>query len=92
MGFFIVSVLYFVLAGAYTPLQSVPTLLIILYGSTYFFKNFGPNATTYVIPGEYYPTEVKATLHGASAAAGKIGAGIAAETFPLAVEEIGRSR
>lgn len=89
MGFFVVAVLYFVLAGAYAPLQSVPWLLITVYGLTYFFKNFGPNATTYVIPGEYYPTEVKATLHGASAAAGKIGAGIAAETFPHAVQEIG---
>lgn len=36
-------------------------------------SNFGPNATTFVIPGEIYPPEVKATCHGLSAASGKLG-------------------
>ena len=34
------------------------------------------NATTWMLPGEVFPTEVRATCHGISAAAGKVrGAG-----------------
>lgn len=88
-GFIITGSLYYILAGAYTPLQEHGGALIFVYGMAFFFKNFGPNVTTYVIPGEYYPTEVKSTLHGFSAAAGKVGAAIAAMTFPGAVDTIG---
>lgn len=37
------------------------------------FSNFGPNTTTFIIPGEIFPPEVKATCHGLSAASGKLG-------------------
>ena len=30
------------------------------------------NATTWMLPGELFPTEVRATCHGISAAAGKV--------------------
>lgn len=33
----------------------------------------GPNATTYMIPAEIFPTRYRATCHGLSAAAGKLG-------------------
>lgn len=46
-------------------------------------SNFGPNTTTFVIPGEIYPTEVRATCHGLSAACGKLGAATGAYFFPL---------
>ena len=39
-----------------------------------FFLNFGPNATTFVIPGEVFPTRYRSTAHGISAALGKLGA------------------
>jgi hypothetical protein len=35
---------------------------------------WGPNATTWLIPSELFPTEVRAFAHGISAAAGKLGA------------------
>eukprot|EP00123_Amoebidium_parasiticum_P008049 comp18546_c0_seq1/m.19994 comp18546_c0_seq1/g.19994 ORF comp18546_c0_seq1/g.19994 comp18546_c0_seq1/m.19994 type:complete len:492 (-) comp18546_c0_seq1:719-2194(-) len=82
MGFTILTVLYVILASAFAQLQEIPALFIILYGLTYFFSNFGPNTTTYVIPGEYFPTQVKSTCHGFAAASGKIGAGIAGYAFP----------
>lgn len=88
-GFIVVTILYFSMAIWYTELTHQSTALIIVYGMCYFFKNFGPNATTYIIPGEYYPSEVKGTLHGASAAAGKVGAGIAANAFPYIVSAWG---
>lgn len=39
-----------------------------------FFQNFGPNTTTFVIPGELFPTRYRSTCHGVSAASGKLGA------------------
>jgi len=41
------------------------------------FFNFGPNTTTFIIPGECFPTRYRSTGHGLSAAMGKIGAIIA---------------
>jgi PHS family inorganic phosphate transporter-like MFS transporter len=37
----------------------------------------GPNATTFIVPGECFPTRYRSTSHGLSAAAGKIGSIIA---------------
>ena len=34
---------------------------------------FGPNATTWLLPGEVFPTDIRATCHGISAAVGKVG-------------------
>lgn len=42
-----------------------------------FFFNFGPNATTFIVPGECFPTRYRSTSHGISAASGKVGSIIA---------------
>ncbi len=39
------------------------------------------NATTWMLPGEIFPTEVRATCHGISAATGKAGALVAGIWF-----------
>lgn len=41
----------------------------------------GPNATTFIVPGECFPTRYRSTSHGLSAAAGKVGAIIAQTIF-----------
>lgn len=41
----------------------------------------GPNATTFIVPGECFPTRYRSTSHGISAAAGKIGAIVAQTIF-----------
>lgn len=46
-----------------------------------FFFNFGPNATTFIVPAEVFPTRVRAFGHGISAAAGKVGAILSALLF-----------
>lgn len=53
-------------------------LFIILYGTTLFFANFGPNSTTFIVPAELFPARFRSTCHGISAAAGKAGAIIGA--------------
>ncbi|KAL3523413.1 hypothetical protein ACH5RR_016247 [Cinchona calisaya] len=49
-----------------------------LYGLTFFFANFGPNSTTFVLPAELFPTRIRSTCHALSAASGKAGAMISA--------------
>ncbi len=66
------SILYLYIGLRHT--HDAATVVIIIYGLTYFFSNFGPNISTYTIPGEIFPTTCRSTAHGISAAAGKIGA------------------
>ena len=51
-------------------------VILMLYVLTFFFINFGPNTTTFVIPAEVYPVSHRAMGHGISAAAGKAGAAL----------------
>ncbi|KAK7956094.1 acid phosphatase pho5 [Apiospora aurea] len=46
---------------------------LAIYVLAQFFFNFGPNATTFIVPGEVFPTRYRSTAHGISAASGKIG-------------------
>ena len=73
-GFLWMSVLYLILGIFLDQLVSVPILFLVLYGLTFFFSNFGPNTTTFVIPSELYPSEIKSTCNGISAMMGKMGA------------------
>jgi PHS family inorganic phosphate transporter-like MFS transporter len=50
------------------------TGFVVMYALTFFFANFGPNATTFIVPAEIYPARLRATCHGISAASGKVGA------------------
>jgi len=42
----------------------------------------GPGASTFIIPGQIYPTRIRATAFGISAATGKVGAVIGTIIFP----------
>lgn len=64
-------------------------LNLFIFGLTFFFTNFGPNTTTFIIPSEIYPHSVRATCHGISAAFGKIGAIVGAAGFPPAMHHVG---
>ena len=65
----------------------VPFLLV--YGVSYFFTEFGPNVTTFVLPGELFPTRLRATGHGVSAGVGKLGAFIGVFLFPVLQHSLG---
>lgn len=47
---------------------------MFLYGLTFFFSNFGPNTTTFIVPAELFPARFRTTCHGISGAIGKLGA------------------
>ncbi|KAM0066956.1 Low affinity inorganic phosphate transporter 3 [Helianthus debilis subsp. tardiflorus] len=54
---------------------------VVFYSLTFFFANFGPNATTFVVPAEIFPARLRSTCHGISAASGKLGAILGAFGF-----------
>jgi len=64
----------------------IQTGFLILYAFTFFFSNFGPNATTFIVPAEIFPARIRSTCHGISAAAGKAGAMIGAFGFLYAAQ------
>lgn len=74
-GFFILTVLFCGIGFGYHKLTDHG--LLGLYVVAQFFQNFGPNTTTFIVPGECYPTRYRSTAHGISAASGKVGAIIA---------------
>lgn len=59
---------------------------MVMYALTFFFANFGPNTTTFVVPAEIFPARLRATCHGLSAAAGKAGAIVGAFGFLYAAQ------
>jgi MFS family permease len=65
----------------------VPFLLV--YGISYFFTEFGPNMTTFVVPGQVFPTRLRATGHGLSAGLGKLGAFVGVFLFPVLQSTLG---
>jgi MFS family permease len=54
-----------------------------------FMTNLGPNAQTYLIAGEVFPTEVRGMGAGFAAAFAKIGAVATAFLFPILLADIG---
>jgi MFS family permease len=62
---------------------------LAVYGLSYFFTEFGPNMTTFVMPGELYPVSVRATGHGISAGIGKLGAFVGVFLFPVLKDNLG---
>ncbi|KAH7591637.1 Major facilitator superfamily (MFS) profile [Nakaseomyces glabratus] len=75
MGFIILTALFCVIGFAYHKISDHG--LLALYVICQFFQNFGPNVTTFIVPGEVFPTRYRSTAHGISAACGKVGAIIA---------------
>lgn len=45
-----------------------------MYFISSFFNQFGPNSVTFLVAAEVFPTPIRATAHGFSAAVGKLGA------------------
>ncbi|CAI9781266.1 unnamed protein product [Fraxinus pennsylvanica] len=83
MGFFFMTVFMFALAFPYNHWTHKDNRIgfVVMYSLTFFFANFGPNATTFVVPAEIFPARLRSTCHGISAASGKLGAIIGAFGF-----------
>ncbi|MHB1569608.1 MAG: MFS transporter, partial [Solirubrobacteraceae bacterium] len=74
--------LMFLLIGVIPGVTTAATAFLLLFGASYFFAEFGPNTTTFVLAAECYPTSVRTTGHGLSAGIAKLGAFIGVYLFP----------
>jgi PHS family inorganic phosphate transporter-like MFS transporter len=75
--------LAFLLIGVVPNVTAEVVPFILLFGISYFFAEFGPNTTTFVLAGELYPTSARSTGHGISAGVAKFGAFIGVFLFPI---------
>lgn len=74
-GFLILTILFCIIGFGYHVIGT--SGLLACYVLAQFFFNFGPNSTTFIVPGECFPTRYRSTSHGISAASGKVGSIIA---------------
>ncbi|KAF8512253.1 phosphate permease [Gautieria morchelliformis] len=82
MGFIMLTIIFIIMGFGYNAiLKNSSGAFTFLYCLANFFQNFGPNTTTFVIPGEAFPTRYRSTAHGISAASGKLGAIVAQVGF-----------
>jgi PHS family inorganic phosphate transporter-like MFS transporter len=88
-GFVAMAILYATIGVYWSSLKQIPALLVVIYGMTFFFANYGPNTTTFVFPSLVFSRECRSTLNGISAAAGKAGALVGATSFAPAAAAFG---
>ena len=76
IGFLMDFIFFLVPAIWYNELQTPERIrgFQTMYYLSSFFQQFGPNCTTFLLAAEIFPISVRATAHGVSAAAGKLGA------------------
>ncbi|KAL0388421.1 UNVERIFIED_CONTAM: Inorganic phosphate transporter 1-4 [Sesamum radiatum] len=94
MGFCFMTVFMFAVAIPYHHWTQRENRIgfVVMYALTFFFANFGPNATTFVVPAEIFPARLRSTCHGISAAAGKAGAIVGAYGFLYAAQSTDKTK
>lgn len=76
-GLIMIFILYLISAALYPQLTqpgSGVRWFQAIYFLSSFFTQFGPNTTSFLLAAEVYPTSIRSTAHGVSAAVGKLGA------------------
>jgi MFS transporter, PHS family, inorganic phosphate transporter len=86
---FAMMALCFLIISAVPGMTSAVAPFLVVYGVSYFFTEFGPNMTTFVLPSELYPVSMRTTGHGISAGVGKLGAFIGVFLFPVLQSALG---
>ncbi len=88
IGFAVMAVSFLVLA-AFPVLTVNVAPFIAIFGVSYFFTEFGPNTTTFVLPSELFPVSMRTTGHGFAAGIGKLGAFVGVFLVPILETHIG---
>jgi MFS family permease len=86
---FTVMVACFVILGVVPGLTTTVVPFLLVFGLSYFFVEFGPNTTTFVLPSEVFPVSMRTTGHGMAAGVGKLGAFIGVFLVPELQKHIG---
>lgn len=81
-GFLIQAVIGIIL-GSLAPqiIGNAFPAFVVLYGLFLFFGEFGPGDCTILVSAEMFPTAIRGTMYGLSAALGKTGAAIGTQVF-----------
>ncbi|TAQ83347.1 hypothetical protein B7494_g8329 [Chlorociboria aeruginascens] len=76
VGFLLDFILFVVPAFHYNYYTSTTGIKAFqaMYFLSSFFNQFGPNSVTFLVAAEVFPTPIRASAHGFSAAVGKLGA------------------
>ena len=85
---FAVMALCFLALGIFPALTTTVVPFLLVFGLSYFFVEFGPNTTTFVLPSEVFPVNMRTTGHGTAAGIGKLGAFIGVFLVPQLQEHI----
>jgi MFS family permease len=88
IGFAVMAACFAVL-GAFAGLTTTVGPFLAIFGLSYFFIEFGPNTTTFVMPSEVFPVSQRTTGHGIAAGIGKLGAFIGVFLVPHLQSSIG---
>ncbi|KIL63748.1 hypothetical protein M378DRAFT_164201 [Amanita muscaria Koide BX008] len=85
MGFTALGIILIVLGAALNNLKNAGPAghdaIVFVYCLASFFQTFGPIVSTFIIPGELFPTRYRSTCYGIAAASGKLGATISLVIF-----------
>ena len=81
--------LAFLLIGVIPNVTTTVAPFLVLFGISYFFAEFGPNTTTFILPTEVFPTSARTTGHGIAAGIAKVGAFIGVFLFPVVKTDLG---
>jgi MFS family permease len=94
LGFAGMTIGLLLLAAAGLLTEDTRGHIILLFGGFALFNlliNMGPNATTFTLPCELFPTSLRASAHGLAAAAGKVGAAVGVFLLPVLKQSLGLS-
>ncbi|KAF9548929.1 Plasma membrane permease, mediates uptake of glycerophosphoinositol and glycerophosphocholine [Mortierella hygrophila] len=89
LGFFMQGVLGILMGVFYKDLLKKFPLFVVVYGIFMAFGEFGPGDMLGLVSAEIYPTAIRGTAYGWSAAIGKFGAFVGTTAFKPAVAALG---
>ena len=88
-GFIGMAAGMFILAASQSGSQTIIALAFVGFGLFNLLQNFGPNATTFLLPAELFSTRLRATAHGFAAGLAKFGAACGIIFVPLMTASYG---
>ncbi|KAF9404191.1 Plasma membrane permease, mediates uptake of glycerophosphoinositol and glycerophosphocholine [Podila epigama] len=90
LGFFVQGFLGIFMGIFYKDLLDIFPLFVVLYGFFMMMGEFGPGDMLGLVSAEIYPTAIRGTAYGWSAAIGKCGAFVGTTVFKPAIEALGK--
>lgn len=78
-----------IIGCAFDKISKITPLFIVFYGLMNCFANAGPGDMLGVVSSESFPTAVRGTCYGLSAAIGKVGAVVGTQTFTPIRDHLG---